>query len=293
MKAFKQSFPKVPLFLFFFVFACLIFSSCARNKIVQIKGSDTMVNLAQALAEDYMQGKQIPIAVTGGGSGVGIAALINNNADIALSSRDMTKHEIELAVKAGVFPNEIQVGSDGVAVVTSHKNPISKLTVKQLSDVFNGKTTNWKELGGPDKEIVALSRDRNSGTHVFFLEEIVKLGSKKNPNEFAREVLMLPSTQAIVEEVASNPEAVGYIGLGYITDRTKVLSVAKKEGASYVFPDEITCANGQYPIARPLFFYTNRAPAGVIKGFIDYVFTKQGQAIVKDMGFVPLKVKGR
>lgn len=269
-------------------------SSCARNKTLQVKGSDTIVNMAQALAEKYMQeNPDLPIAVTGGGSGTGIAALINKNADIALSSREMKKSEVELAIEKGVYPNEIQVASDGVAIVTSYENPINKMTIEQLSGIFTGKTADWKELGWGGKKIVALSRDRNSGTHVYFLENVVKLGDKKNKNEFGSGVLMLPSTQAIVEEVISNPEAIGYIGLGYITPKTKVLAIAKDKNGPFVIPDEITAANGTYPISRPLYFYTNGKPQGVIKEFVKYVATKEGQEIVKDMGFVPLKVMVR
>ena len=293
MKSFKQTFPKVFTILFFFVLSALILTSCARNKTLQVKGSDTIVNMAQALAERYMQqNPDLPIAVTGGGSGTGIAALINQNADIALSSREMKKSEIDIAIGKGVCPNEIQVASDGVAIVTSYENPINKLTIEQLSGIFTGKTLDWKELGWAGKKIVALSRDRNSGTHVYFLEKIVKLGDKKNKNEFASGVLMLPSTQAVVEEVISNPEAIGYIGLGYITPKTKVLAIAKDSKSPFVIPNEITAANGTYPISRPLYFYTNGKPQGVIKEFVKFVFTKEGQAIVKDMGFVPLKVKG-
>ena len=294
MKLLKAGLPKVLVIFFFFALAALTLTSCARNKTLQVKGSDTIVNMAQALAERYMQeNPSVPIAVTGGGSGTGIAALINKNADIALASREMKKSEIEIAVKNGVYPNEIQVGSDGVAVITSYENPMNKLTVEQLSGIFTGKLEDWKELGWSGKKIVALSRDRNSGTHVFFLENIVKLGDKKNKNEFGSGVLMLPSTQAIVEEVVSNPEAIGYIGLGYITPKTKVLAIAVGEKGPFIIPDESTSANGEYPISRPLYFYTNGKPKGVIKEFINFVYTKEGQEIVKDMGFVPLRVKTR
>ena len=293
MKSFKATFPKISLILFFFALAALTLSSCARNKTLQVKGSDTIVNMAQALAERHMKkNPDVPIAVTGGGSGTGIAALVNKNTDIALSSREMKKSEIEIAIGKGVYPNEIQVASDGVAIVTSYENPINKLTIEQLSGIFTGKTADWKDMGWAGKKIVALSRDRNSGTHVYFLEKIVKLGDKKNKNEFASGVLMLPSTQAIVEEVISNPEAIGYIGLGYITPKTKVLAISKDNRSPYVIPNETTAGNGTYPISRPLYFYTNGKPQGVIKEFVKFVNTKEGQEIVKDMGFVPLKVKG-
>jgi len=249
-----------------------------------------MVNLGQAWAEEFMkENPEVSVAVTGGGSGTGIAALINKTTDIAECSRSMEPKEIELAKNKGVNPYEIIVGNDGIAVVVALENPVNKLTLKQLSDIFSGKIKNWKEAGGADEPIVALSRDRNSGTHVFFLEHVVKLNQKDNPAEFAKGVLMMPSSQAIVDEVAANPAAIGYIGLGYVNDRMKVIAVAKSAGAAYITPSIKTVTNKTYSVSRPLYMYTNGAPSGEVKSFIDFALSGAGQKIVLDMDFVSIK----
>jgi len=260
------------------------------KKALQIKGSDTMVNLGQAWAEAYMKANpKEAIAVTGGGSGVGIAALLSGTTDIAEASRNMEKKEIDLAKKKGITPKEIHVANDGITLVVNPSNPISKLTIKQLSDVYIGKIKNWKELGGKDEKIVALSRDRNSGTHVFFLEHVIKLGEKKNTNEFAPEVLMMPSSQAIIDEVSSNSSAIGYVGLGYLTKKEKALAISKGPGSPYVLPSVQTVTSKQYPIARSLLFYVNGEPTDEVKSFIAFVLSDEGQKIVLKMDFVPIR----
>jgi phosphate transport system substrate-binding protein len=249
-----------------------------------------MVNLAQAWAEQYMNlHPETAIAVTGGGSGTGIAAIISNATDIAQCSRNIKEKEVKQAEKNCVHPVEWHVANDGVAIAVHPANPVSKLTIKQLSDIFTGKVKNWQQLGGENKRIVALSRERNSGTHVFFLEEVVKLGQKKNPNEFDASVLMMPSSQAIIEEIAANRTAIGYIGLGYMTKREKAVAVARRDGEQYVLPTIKSVINRQYPISRSLLFYTNGTPSGEVKSFIDFVFSKAGQEIVRKMDFVPIR----
>jgi phosphate transport system substrate-binding protein len=271
--------------------AVTLIAGCGgKRRAIQVKGSDTMVNLTQAWAEEFMkENPEINIAVTGGGSGTGIAALLNKATDIAQSSRNMEKKEIEQAEKKGVEPTAIHVANDGITIIVHPLNPISKISINQLSDIFSDKITNWKQVGGPDKKIVALSRDRNSGTHVFFLEHVVKLGDKKSKSEFAPGTLMMPSSQAIVEEVSANPSAIGYIGLGYLTSKEKALAVAGKGSSNYVKPSIQTVLSGQYPIARSLYFYTNGEPAGNTKAFIDFVMSQKGQQIVRKMDFVPVK----
>lgn len=281
---------KPPSFCWVLIILVLAFLiGCGKTKAVQLKGSDTMVNLGEAWTEKFMQeNPSIAIAVTGGGSGTGIAALINRTTDIAMASREMEEKEIKLANQNGVYPIEIKVANDGIAVVISSKNPVSNLTLQQLSDIFSGKITNWKEIGGEDKSIVALSRDRNSGTHVFFLENVVKMGKKKNPEEFAKGVLMMPSSQAIVEEVSANSSAIGYVGLGYLSQRLKRIAVAKDAKSLFILPNEETVASGSYPIARGLYLYTDRNPRVEVKKIIDFALSKEGQQIVKQMDFVPL-----
>ncbi len=259
------------------------------KKALQVKGSDTMVNLGQAWAEEFMKlYPAVSIAVTGGGSGTGIAALIGGTTDIAQASRNMEPKEIELAEKKGIEPKEIHVANDGVVVAVNPANPVDKLTIKQLSGIFTGEIKNWKELGGADKKIVALSRERNSGTHVFFLEHVVKLGEAKNKNEFAPHVLMMPSSQTIIEEVDSNPAAIGYVGLGYLTKKEKALAIAGADGV-YVLPSVQTVTARRYPISRSLLFYTNGAPSGEVKSFVDFVLSDQGQQVVRKMDFVPIR----
>jgi len=270
----------------------LLLAGCSRShKAIQIKGSDTMVNLAQAWTEEFMKlSPEQPVAVTGGGSGTGVASLISGMTDIAQASREMKAKEIKLANARGVKPKEIQVASDGIAVVVHPSNPVNQLTKQQLSDIFTGKVKNWQEVGGGNQRIVPLSRDRNSGTHVFFLEEVIKLGKKKNPNEFSPGVLMMPSSQAIVEEVVGNSAAIGYIGLGYLTKKQKALAIAQDNGASYVIPTIKTVSRGEYPISRSLLFYTNGTPSGEVKQFIDFVLSPAGQKVVLKMDFIPVKL---
>lgn len=273
------------------LFIALTLVSCGGGKkALQIKGSDTMVNLGQAWSEDFMKANPtISIAVTGGGSGTGIAALISGSTDIAQASRNMEPKEIGQAKKNGVNPKEIHVANDGITLVVNPANPVSKLTRQQLSDIYTGQTKNWKEVGGQDLKIVALSRERNSGTHVFFLEHVVKMGDKKNENEFAPSILMMPSSQAIIEEVNSNSSAIGYVGLGYLTAKEKALAVANDARSPFVVPSVKSVLSKQYPISRSLLFYTNGEPSGEVKSFVDYVLSPEGQKIVLKMDFVPIR----
>lgn len=259
------------------------------QNFVQIKGSDTMVNLGQAWAEKYMQqNPQDFISVTGGGSGTGLSALISGTCDIAMSSRNIKQKEIELAKQKGIDPCEIKVALDGVAVVVNPKNPVSKLTLDQLADIFTAKITNWKQVGGNDSQIVILSREVNSGTHVYFKEHVLRKNDPASTVEFANSALMLPSSQAIADEVAGNPDAIGYYGMGYISDKQKALSIAKDANSPYEVPTIDNVISGKYPISRPLLLYTNGQPKGIVKKFVDFVLSKEGQDIVIKTDFVPV-----
>lgn len=262
----------------------------AASNVIQIKGSDTMVNLGQGWAEEYMhQHPQVSIAVTGGGSGTGIAALINGTTNIAQSSRDMKPEEKEEVRKAtGKGVKEFKVGMDALAVIVHPENPISELSIDQLSDIFTGKVTNWKDVGGPDKAILVLSREKNSGTHVYFLEHVVRKGNAKGPEEFGTNVLMMPSSQAIAQEVSRSQAAIGYLGLGYVGKGHKPLLIKKGPNGSAVGPSVETAQNGTYPISRPLYIYTAGEPEGEVKAFIDFAMSPEGQEIVRVMDFVPL-----
>jgi len=270
------------------------FGGCAprqkNDHLIQLKGSDTMVNLGQAWAEDYMGKNSLDfIAVTGGGSGTGIASLISGSCDIAMSSRTIKDKEIAMAKEHGGDPREVKSALDGIAVVVNVKNSVTQLTLAQLADIFTGKIKNWKELGGPDAQIVLLSREVNSGTHVYFKEHVICHNDKKCKDEFASSALMLSSSQAIVDEVVDNPAGIGYLGLGYASPKLHVINVAKDAGSKYVTPSVETIQSGEYPISRPLFLYTNGEPQGLVKRFIDYVLSADGRAVITATDFVPCK----
>ena len=269
-------------------FATSAFAAKDKNAI-QIKGSDTMVNLGQAWAEKYMEKNTGDfIAVTGGGSGTGFSSLISGTCDVAMASRSIKDKEIALAKAKGINPNEIKVALDGLAVVVNPGNPISKLTLAQLADIFTGRVTNWKEIGGKDEKIVILSREVNSGTHVYFKEHVLRKNDPNSKEEFAPAALMLSSSQAIADEVAGNPDAIGYYGMGYISKKQKPVTIAKDEKSEYEAPTIENVINGKYPISRPLFLYTNGIPGGLVKKFVDFTLSKEGQDIVLATDFVPI-----
>ncbi len=261
----------------------------AADESLQIKGSDTMVNLGQAWAEEFMnEHPDASIAVTGGGSGTGIAALINGTCNVAEASRDMKPQEWEQAKAAGRDVREFKVAVDALAVVVNPSNPVQQLTFDQLSGIFTGKITNWNEVGGKDQKILALSRDRNSGTHVYFLEHVLRKGNDKGPEQYAPSTLMLPSTQAIIDEAAQSDSTIGYVGLGYVSPKVKMIAVSKANEGPFVEPSKAAAMDKTYPIARPLLFYTATDPQGMEKTFIDFVLSAKGQEIVETMDFVPL-----
>ncbi len=258
---------------------------------IQAKGSDTMVNAIQMVSEEFM--KQYPhifVAITGGGSGVGIASLINKTCDVATASREMKPKEIEIANQHGVYPKEIVVAYDGVAVIVNRNNPVDKLTIEDLHNIFTGKATNWKQFGGKDLPIVTLSREVSSGTHMYFKEEVIQLGKKDNKDEFSKETLLLTSSQAIVEEVAGNEEAIGYLGMGYLSDRTKALQIAKDKDKGFYPPTVENVLKKSYPLSRGLYAYTNGEPQGIVKLFTDFTLSAAGQKQFTDSGFVPVQV---
>jgi len=188
-----------------------------------------------------------------------------------------------------VHPYEIKVALDGLAVVVHPANPVDKLTMDQLAGIFSGKITNWAEVGGKDERIVVLSREVNSGTHVYFKEHVLRRNVKQSKAEFAPSALMLSSSQAIADEVAGNTAAIGYYGMGYISNKHKPIAVARNEESGYVAPTVRNVLDGSYPISRPLLVYTNGAPQGLVKKFVDFALSKEGQEIVLATDFVPVK----
>ncbi len=259
----------------------------------KIIGSNTVEPLSAVWAEDFMAAHpEVSIAVSGPGSGVGIAALIDGTTDICQASRTIKSSEVEQARANGVEPYEIQVATDALSVVVHPSNPVSELTIAQLSAIYTNQITNWEEVGGDDAPIVAISRDTNSGTHVFFKEHVVQMAGLTTEDktlEYGAEVMFLPSTKEGVDEVAKNPNAIFYPGLGYITEEVKPLAIKRTADTPGVLPSVETALDGSYPIARPLLFYTNGEPTGAIKDFIDYCLSAEGQTKVTEIGYVPLQ----
>ena len=284
--------------LIFFFLSSFIFSSCGSSNnsstsdspanYIENKGSDTIVNLALAWAEKY-QGDHpdVRISVTGGGSGTGIAALVNGTVDLANASRKIKDEETSEAQSNGVTPVEHIIARDAIAVIVNPNNPVNELTLQQISDIYSGKYTNWNEVGGEDRPIVRLSRETNSGTHVYFLETVLRLGSKEDKTLFSTNTLLLPSSEGIISEVRDNPNAIGYDGLGYVPKDLKMIAIAKEAGGEYVLPSIDTVNDKTYAIARDLYMYTNGEPAGVVKDYLDWILSDEAQVIVADLGFVP------
>jgi phosphate transport system substrate-binding protein len=257
---------------------------------IQNKGSDTMVNLALAWAEAYgATHPEVRLSVTGGGSGTGIAALINGTADIANASRAIKDEERRSAEANGITPVEFVVARDAIAIVVNPSNPVKQLTLPQVSAIYSGQIVNWREVGGEDRPIVLLSRETNSGTHVYFLEHVLRLGQSGNTTLFSPDTLLMPSSEGISAEIRQNPNAIGYDGLGYVTDDMKMLAVAQDAAGPYVLPTLATVNDKSYPIARDLYIYTRGEPAGVIKDYVAWVLGPEAQKIVADLGFVPAK----
>lgn len=262
------------------------------QKSIQNIGSDTMVNLAQAWAEAYAKVEpSVSVEVSGGGSGVGIAALINGTAEIANASRVLEPEEREKAkAKAGTDPKEILVAYDGLAIYVHKSNPLEQISVEELSELYreNGSIDNWSQLGVkiPDArgdEIVRVSRQNNSGTYHYFREHVV--GKK---NDFKLGSLDMNGSKDVVEQVGKTPGAMGYSGLGYATPAVKILKVSAKKGQPGVMPSNESILDGTYPIARPMFMYTPGEPSPAAKKYLEWVLSPEGQKVVEETGYVPL-----
>ncbi len=255
-----------------------------QNKAVTIKGSDTMVILAQRWAETYMnENPGRTIQVTGGGSGVGIAALINGATDICDASRPMKDAEkAQVKSRFGKDVIEIPVALDGVAIYVHQSSPVQSVSQDQLKGIYTGRIANWRDIGGRDGKIVPYSRENNSGTYVFFKEHV--LGNE----DFAQEVQTLPGTAAVVNAVSKDPASIGYGGIAYATG-IRALPVRRDAQADPVAPSLATVQSGQYPLSRNLFFYTVGEPAGDVKAFIDWVQGLEGQKVCEQVGYYPIK----
>ena len=264
--------------------ASLGLASTAAADPVSVKGSDTMVILAQRWAEEFM-GKNTgaQIQVTGGGSGTGISALINGTTDICQSSRAMKPAEkAKLRDRYSTTGQEIAVARDGLAVYVHTSNPMQEISLPQLKDIFIGKITNWKEIGGPDARIIVYSRENSSGTYVFFKEQVLQ------GRDFSPRAQTMPGTASVVNAVTKEKFSIGYGGAAFAKG-IKILKVKKDASAPAVAPDMKTVLDGSYALARPLFFYLRNKPSGDIKTFVDYVLSPEGQQIAGKVGYYPVK----
>jgi len=264
------------------LFAVSVFSGCSKHKnkdknkkgevqYITVKGSDTMVHLASDWAENFMKtNPKFEVSVTGGGSGTGIAALLNNMTSICAASRNIKEKEKAVAKQKGITPKETVVARDGIAVVVNPANPISELTLEQIKKIYIGAYENWKQVGGPDKNTVITSRD----------------------SDYSEKAMLMPATSSIIQTVSSNKWAIGYVGLGYALKakgKVKMVKIKTDAGKPSVAPSKDTVRSGEYPISRGLFLYTNGKPAGTIKKFMDFCLSTDGQKIVEEAGYVSVK----
>jgi phosphate transport system substrate-binding protein len=271
-------------------------ASDSKKQSIQNIGSDTMVNLAQAWAEEYSQvAPNVSVEVSGGGSGVGIAALINGTADIANSSRHLEAEEAEKAKKHNNHePTPFTVGYDGLAIFVHNSNPLTEISMEELAEIYKegGKLNKWAEVGvkeipgSKSDEIIRVSRQNNSGTYHYFRETVV--GKK---NDFKQGSLDMNGSKEVVEQVGKTPGAIGYSGVGYATPAVKILKVSPKKGEPAVAPSITTVLDKTYPISRPMFMYTPGEPAPHVKKYIDWILSEAGQKIVEKTGYVPLQKK--
>jgi phosphate transport system substrate-binding protein len=255
----------------------------ADSRSIKVKGSDTVLPVAQKEAESIMKSNpELSITIVGGGSGTGITALMDGNTDIAMSSRDL-KGEEKLKLQEKQIQVEVKtIAVDALAVIVHPENKVDKLTRKQLEKIFTGEITNWKDVGGMDQKIVAYSRENSSGTYEFFKEHVM---DKKN---YSSGILNLPATGAIVQSISQTKGAIGYIGLAYLNNTVKAVSVSYDQGANYVFPSMASAKDKSYPISRPLYYIYDVKSSDKVKVFIDFCLSAEGQKIVEEIGYIPL-----
>lgn len=249
---------------------------------ITIKGSDTMVRLGQRLAEEYM--KKFPksvIQVSGGGSGTGIAALLNNSTDICMASRDMKPAEYSLAKSKGIDVKRYSICLDGIAIFLHNSNPVNEFTLAQLKAVYTGEVTNWKNLGGKDAPIVLYGRENNSGTYVYFREHVLK------DEDYSERCQTLPGTASVVNAITKDPNGIGYGGIAWATT-VKHAGVKINDTTAAVQPESEAVSNGSYPISRELYFFTRGVPTGETKDFINWALSPEGQKVAELVDYIPL-----
>lgn len=255
-------------------------AACAQK----LKGSDTLLPLAQKAAENYSEkNPSAHVTVTGGGSGVGLSSLREGTTDIAMASRRIKFDERVRMQQAGRPVEELTVAFDALAVIVHPSNPVSRLTREQLEGIFRGKITNWKQVGGEDRKIVVYSRETSSGTYEFFKESVLK------HRNYMPAVLSMPATGAIIKSVSQTPGAIGYVGLAYLNPEVKALAVSYDGGGSYVAPTFDNARSKSYPIVRPLYFYYTKSNEAAVRPLVDYLTSDEGQAMVASIGFIPIR----
>lgn len=250
---------------------------------VTIKGSDTVLPLAQKESEEMMKtNKDVSVTVVGGGTGVGMTALLEGTTDIAMASRDLKTEEKLKFSEAKKEIEIVTIAFDALAVIVNPANKVSQLTREQIEKIYTGEIKNWKEVGGADEKIVAYSRESSSGTYEFFKEEVL---DKKN---YATDILSMPATGAIVQAVGQTKGAIGYVGLAYETKEVKPISVSYDQGKTFIVPSIASAKDKTYPIARPLFYMFDKANAAKVKAVVDYALSPEGQKVVSEIGYIPL-----
>ena len=249
---------------------------------ITIKGSDTLVRLGQRWAEEYMKKNPgVVIQVSGGGSGTGIAALLNGSTDICEASRDMKEKEHKLAAGKGITPYRISVALDGIAVFLNEKCPLDSLSFAQLKGIYTGTITNWKELGGPDARIIVYGRENNSGTYAFFKEHVL------DEEDFSDYTQTLPGTAAVVNAVSKDVNGIGYGGIAWATG-VKYAAVRKSENDPAIMPTVAAVSGGTYPISRDLYWFFNGKPDGELKKLVNWALSEEGQKVAEAMDYIPL-----
>jgi phosphate transport system substrate-binding protein len=287
------------------VMASLLFLGCkkkeeAAKSVISVRGSDTMVNLSQKWAEVYMQkNPNISIQVTGGGSGTGVASLLNGTINIANSSRELKDSELEKAKASGIEPKIFEVALDGIAIIVHPENKIDSLTIEQISGIFTGKITNWKQIGRNDMPITLYGRENSSGTYEFFKEHVLGKDAAGNPQDYASSTQVLQGTAALGEAVARDVKGIGYGGVGYFSlrDDVKIIKVKEDKTAPAIAPasngkvNYEAIWNGNYSISRYLYCFTAQKPSEEVNNFMNFILSSEGQKLVEQMEYIPLPKK--
>lgn len=248
----------------------------------RIKGSDTVLPLTQEAGEAFLKiHPRASLTVTGGGSGVGLSALVEGVTDIAMASRKIKFGEQMKLKRAGQEVKEVIVAYDALAVIVNPGNPVSRLTRAQLEAIFRGKITNWKQVGGEDRKIVVYSRETSSGTYEFFKESVLK-----NKN-YMSSILSMPATGAIIQSVSQTKGAIGYVGLAYLNPRVKAVAVSYDQGRNFVYPSVETATRKEYPVVRPLYYYYDKKNEAQVLPFLNYICTPEAQERTLQLGFIP------